>query len=274
MRISRHVESIWHFIFMVTVLVMVFPIIYAFGMSFKPLEDAYNNVLNILPINASLENYRTLFASLPVLKITMNTFVVASVATVFKLVTSFLAAYAFVYFKFKGKEVIYFLLIGTIFIPFTVTMIPNYLIISEIGMLDSVWGVILPQLADAVGIFLIHQAMKNIPVSLIEVARLDNMGHGRIMKDIVLPLVRPAVTSVGIWFFIGTWNEFVWPVLVLKTTENYTLPLALQMFISSEGGTNFTVAMAVSVITMIIPLILYLTFQKYIIGTFTSSGIK
>lgn len=274
MRISRHAETIWHFIFMVTVLVMVFPIIYAFGMSFKPLEDAYNNVLNILPINASLENYRTLFASLPVLKITMNTFVVASVATVFKLVTSFLAAYAFVYFKFKGKEVIYFLLIGTIFIPFTVTMIPNYLIISEIGMLDSVWGVILPQLADAVGIFLIHQAMKNIPVSLIEVARLDNMGHGRIMKDIVLPLVRPAVTSVGIWFFIGTWNEFVWPVLVLKTTENYTLPLALQMFISSEGGTNFTVAMAVSVITMIIPLILYLSFQKYIIGTFTSSGIK
>ena len=274
MRISRHAETIWHFIFMVTVLVMVFPIIYAFGMSFKPLEDAYNNVLNILPINASLENYRTLFASLPVLKITMNTFVVASVATVFKLVTSFLAAYAFVYFKFKGKEVIYFLLIGTIFIPFTVTMIPNYLIISEIGMLDSVWGVILPQLADAVGIFLIHQAMKNIPGTLIEVARLDNMGHGRIMKDIVLPLVRPAVTSVGIWFFIGTWNEFVWPVLVLKTTENYTLPLALQMFISSEGGTNFTVAMAVSVITMIIPLILYLTFQKYIIGTFTSSGIK
>ncbi|MEV9641392.1 carbohydrate ABC transporter permease [Mammaliicoccus sciuri] len=274
MRISRHAETIWHFIFMVTVLVMVFPIIYAFGMSFKPLEDAYNNVLNILPINASLENYLTLFASLPVLKITMNTFVVASVATVFKLVTSFLAAYAFVYFKFKGKEVIYFLLIGTIFIPFTVTMIPNYLIISEIGMLDSVWGVILPQLADAVGIFLIHQAMKNIPGSLIEVARLDNMGHGRIMKDIVLPLVRPAVTSVGIWFFIGTWNEFVWPVLVLKTTENYTLPLALQMFISSEGGTNFTVAMAVSVITMIIPLILYLSFQKYIIGTFTSSGIK
>ncbi|MEK4025872.1 MULTISPECIES: carbohydrate ABC transporter permease [Sporosarcina] len=274
MRISRHAETIWHFIFMVTVLVMVFPIIYAFGMSFKPLEDAYNNVLNILPINASLENYRTLFASLPVLKITMNTFVVASVATVFKLVTSFLAAYAFVYFKFKGKEVIYFLLIGTIFIPFTVTMIPNYLIISEIGMLDSVWGVILPQLADAVGIFLIHQAMKNIPGSLIEVARLDNMGHGRIMKDIVLPLVRPAVTSVGIWFFIGTWNEFVWPVLVLKTTENYTLPLALQMYISSEGGTNFTVAMAVSVITMIIPLILYLSFQKYIIGTFTSSGIK
>ena len=136
------------------------------------------------------------------------------------------------------------------------------------------WGVILPQLADAVGIFLIRQSMKNIPPSLIEVARLENIGHGRIMKDIVLPLVRPAVTSIGIWFFISSWNEFVWPMLVLKTTDNFTLPLALQMFVSSEGGTNFTVAMAVSVITMMIPLALYLTFQKYIIGTFTTSGIK
>lgn len=274
MKINRSVEIIWHIIFMFTVVILIFPIIYAFGMSFKPLQDAYNNVLNIMPFNPTLENYLTLFDTVPVIKITMNTFVIATVVTIFKLVTSFLAAYAFVYFDFKGKNLLYFLLISTIFIPFTVTMIPNYLIVSEIGLLDSVWGVILPQLADAIGIFLIRQSMKNIPVSLIEVARLENIGHFRIMKDIVLPLVRPAVTSVGIWFFITTWNEFVWPVLILKTTDNYTLPLALQMFISAEGGTNFTVAMAVSVITMIIPLILYLSFQKYIIGTFTSSGIK
>ncbi|WP_067727623.1 carbohydrate ABC transporter permease [Oceanobacillus damuensis] len=274
MKTNRAVALTWHIIFMATVLILVFPIIYAVGMSFKPLQDAYNNVLNILPLHPSLENYITLFDTLPILQITMNTFIIASVVTIFKIVTSFLAAYAFVYFDFKGKEILYFVLIGTIFIPFTVTMIPNYLIISEMGLLDSIWGVMLPQLADAVGIFLIRQSMKSIPVSLVEVARLDNMGHRRIMKDIVLPLVRPAVTAVGIWFFISTWNEFVWPVLILKTTDNYTLPLALQMFISSEGGTNFTVAMAVSVITMIIPLILYLIFQKYIIGTFTSSGIK
>lgn len=274
MKINRSVELTWHILFMITVAILIFPIIYALGMSFKPLQDAYNNVLNILPLKATLENYLTLFDTVPVMKITWNTFIIATVVTLFKLCTSFLAAYAFVYFDFKGKNVLYFLLISTIFIPFTVTMIPNYLVISEIGLLDSVWGVILPQLADAIGIFLIHQAMKTIPVSLIEVARMEDIGHFRIMKDIVLPLVRPAVTSVGIWFFITSWNEFIWPVLILKSTESYTLPLALQMFISSEGGTNFTVAMAVSVITMIIPLILYLSFQKYIIGTFTSSGIK
>lgn len=274
MKISRLVSMPWHIIFFITAFVLIFPIIFAIGTSFKPLEDAYNNVLNIIPLHPTFENYITFFDSLPALKITMNTFIIASVVTIFKVLTSFLAAYAFVYFQFKGKNILYFILISTIFIPFTVTMIPNYLIISDIGLADNVWGVILPQLADAVGIFLIRQSMKTIPYSLIEVARLDNIGHALIMKDIILPLVRPAVTSTGIWFFITSWNEYVWPVLILKTTENYTLPLALQMYISSEGGTNFTVAMAVSVITMIIPLTLYLTFQKYIIGTFTSSGIK
>lgn len=274
MKIKRRVELIWHVLFFLLVAILVFPLLFALGMSFKPLEEAYNNVLAIVPIHPTLENYLTFFDSVPVLKITSNTFVIASGVTLFKVVTSFLAAYAFVYFAFKGKEVVYFLLISTIFIPFTVTMIPNYLIMSDLGLINSSLGVILPQLADAVGIFLIRQAMRNIPYSLIEVAKVDQMNHWQIMKDIVLPLVRPAVTSAAIWFFITAWNEYVWPVLILKDVEQYTLPLALQMYISAEGGTNFTVAMAVSVITMIIPLTLYLIFQRYIIGTFTSSGIK
>lgn len=274
MKTSRFVSLYWHIVFLVTICILLFPIIFAVGSSFKSLQEAYNNVMTIIPIQPTLENYQTFFASLPALRIAVNTFVIASVVTLFKVATSFLAAYAFVFFHFRAKNLVYFILISTIFIPFTVTMIPNYLAISRLGLTNSIWGVVLPQLADAIGIFLMRQAMKTIPFSLIEVARLDDLGHARIMKDIVLPLVRPAVTSTGIWFFISSWNEYVWPVLILKTTENYTLPLALQMYISSEGGTNFTVAMAVSVITMIIPLSLYLLFQRYIIGTFASSGIK
>lgn len=274
MKISRKISIPWHIVFLLSILILLFPIVFAIGSSFKTLQDAYNSPLSIFPLNPTLDNYKTFFEGLPALKITLNTFIIASVVTLFKVVTSFIAAYAFVYFSFKGKNIVYFLLISTIFLPFTVTMIPNYLIISDLGLSNTIWGVILPQLADALGIFLITQALRTIPMSLIEVARLDNMGHWHIMKDIVMPLVKPAVTSTSIWFFITSWNEYVWPVLILKSTENYTLPLALQMYISSEGGTNFTVAMAVSVITMIIPLTLYLLFQKYIIGTFTSSGIK
>lgn len=264
----------WHLVFIVLIFILLFPIIFAVGTSFRPLEDAYNNVLQFIPLHPTFENYEAFFTSLDVARIMMNTFFIAACITIFKVVTSFLAAYAFVYLDFKGKNLLYFLFISTMFIPFAVTMIPNYLVLSDIGLTDSVWGVMLPQFADAVGIFLIRQSMKTIPPSLIEVAKVDSIGHWLIMKDIVLPLVKPAVTSTGIWFFILAWNEYVWPVLILKNVENFTLPLALQMYISSEGGTNFTVAMAVSVITMIIPLTFYLFFQRYIIGTFTSSGLK
>ena len=125
-----------------------------------------------------------------------------------------------------------------------------------------------------VGIFLLRQAMRGIPKALIEAARMEGIGSLKIMRDIILPLVRPSILTTGIIFFINSWNEYVWPVLILKSKENYTLSLALQMYISAEGGTEFTIAMAVSVITMIIPLALYLIFQRYIINTFAMSGIK
>ena len=274
MKTNSFLGIAWHTIFIITVLILLLPIVFALGTSFKPLQEVYNNVLNIIPLAPTFDNYIGLFDRLPMLQITMNTFTIATVVTVLKMLISFLAAYAFVYFDFKGKKITYFIFIASIFIPFTVTMIPNYLMMSSWGMADSIFGVILPQVSDAVGILLINQTMRAIPFSLIESAKLDNISHPRIMIDIILPLIRPQLTATGIWFFVNSWNEFIWPSLMLKSVESYTLPLALQMFISSEGGTNLSVAMAVSIVTMIIPLLLYLIFQKYIIGTFTSSGIK
>ena len=189
-------------------------------------------------------------------------------------ITSILAAYAFVFFDFKGKRGVYFLLISTMFIPFTVTMIPNYITISQMGLNDNIMGVALPQFADALGIFLLRQSMRTIPRSLVEVAKIEKIGHARVMKDIIVPIIKPSVVSTGIIFFINSWNEYVWPVLILKSKDNYTLSLALQMFISAEGGTDFTVAMAVSVITMMVPLLMYIIFQRYIINTFALSGVK
>ena len=129
-------------------------------------------------------------------------------------------------------------MLSTMFIPFTVTMIPNYLMISKIGLRDCIWGVALPQFADVLGIFLLRQSMRGIPKALIEASRMEGIGNLKIMKDIVIPLVRPSILTTGIIFFINSWNEYVWPVLILKTKENYTLSLALQMYISAEGGTD------------------------------------
>ena len=271
---SRLPSVIWTWAFIIVAIIWVLPILFALGTSFRTLQDIYDNVLAIFPTSPTFGNYSQLFEQLPMFKIILNNFTIATTVTILKLVTSFLAAYAFVYFSFSGKKSLYLLLITTIFIPFTVTMVPNYLMLSRVGLTDNILGVILPQIADAAGIFLLTQVMRSIPYSFIESAKLENIGNVRIMKDIVLPLIRPQVTAVGIWFFVNSWNEFVWPSLILKSRESYTLPLALQMFISAEGGTDFGVAMAVSVITMSIPLLLYIIFQKYIIGTFTASGIK
>ena len=264
----------WHLFLVVVVFLLLMPIVFAISNSFKTMQEAFNTVFQVIPLHPTLENYRHVFDKLPFVKITLNTFLIASMVTIFKTITGLLAAYAFVYFRFKGKGFLYFIMLSTLFIPFTVTMIPNYLLISKIGLRDRIWGVALPQLADVLGIFLLRQAMRGIPLALIEAARMENIRHMKIMRDIVIPLVRPSIISTGIIFFINSWNEYVWPVLILKSKENYTLSLALQMYISAEGGTEFTIAMAVSVLTMLIPLVLYIIFQRYIINTFAASGLK
>lgn len=264
----------WHLFLVVVVFLLLMPIVFAISNSFKTMQEAFNTVFQVIPLHPTLENYRHVFDKLPFVKITLNTFLIASTVTIFKTITGLLAAYAFVYFRFKGKGFLYFIMLSTLFIPFTVTMIPNYLLISKIGLRDRIWGVALPQLADVLGIFLLRQAMRGIQLALIEAARMENIRHMKIMRDIVIPLVRPSIISTGIIFFINSWNEYVWPVLILKSKENYTLSLALQMYISAEGGTEFTIAMAVSVLTMLIPLVLYIIFQRYIINTFAASGLK
>ena len=267
-------QIVWHLFLVVVVFLLLMPIVFAISNSFKTMQEAFNTVFQVIPLHPTLENYRHVFDKLPFVKITLNTFLIASTVTIFKTITGLLAAYAFVYFRFKGKGFLYFIMLSTLFIPFTVTMIPNYLLISKIGLRDRIWGVALPQLADVLGIFLLRQAMRGIPLALIEAARMENIRHMKIMRDIVIPLVRPSIISTGIIFFINSWNEYVWPVLILKSKENYTLSLALQMYISAEGGTDFTIAMAVSVLTMLIPLVLYIIFQRYIINTFAASGLK
>lgn len=271
---KQHKPVIWHILLLIYVFIILFPIAFAVSNSFKTLQDAYNTILELIPRRPTLNAYRTVLDKLPIIRIILNTLTIAVTVTVLKLLTSTLAAYSFVFFRYKGKGILYFLMLTTMFVPFTVTMIPNYLLITKIGLRDNIFGVALPQFADVLGIFLLRQAMRGIPKSLVEAAQLDNTPNLRIMKDIIMPLVRPSIISTGIIFFINSWNEYVWPVLILKSTENFTLPLALQMYISSEGGTDFTLAMAVSVLTILVPLVLYLIFQRYIISTFAMSGVK
>lgn len=266
--------NLWHLLLLVIILGSIFPIFFMVSNSFKTLRDSYGTMLNLIPLRPTFENYLLLNKQVNLLGLTWNTFLMATMVTVGKLLTGLLTAYAFRSYQFKGKMLIYLIFVSTIFVPFTIVMIPNYLVISKLNLLNNIVGVALPQLCDATGIMIFLKTMEKIPNSLIDAAKIDNIPNRKIFFNIVVPILKPSIVSVGAIFFINSWNEYVWPTLILKDKSSFTLPLALQNYISSEGGTNFPLAMALSTIMVILPLIIYLIFQKYILNSISNSGLK
>lgn len=267
-------ESKWHLLFLTIIIIQIFPLIYMISMSFKTMDQIFAEPLKIIPNTAVLKNYIYIFENVTIFRYIWNTFFISATITMGKIVTSILAGYILTFKNFRGKKILIFLILGTLFVPFTVTMIPNYLMISQMGLLNTSFGVILPQLADGMGIFMIIQNMKGIPKSILEVAKLDKIKETKVLYHIILPMIKNSIISMGILFFINSWNEYFWPLLILSEKKNYTLSLALQMFISSEGGNDWGITMAISAITIIFPIIMYGFFQKKIMTSFIKSGVK
>lgn len=253
---------------------MILPLLWMFNASLRTGSDLFQNPYQFIPLVPTLENYIYVIEKLPFWTYVWNTMAMTGIVTFFKLVTSVLAAYAFSFFQFRGSNILFYLLLLTSFIPFTATMIPNYLIIAKAGLLSTIVGVALPQLADGLGIFLMRQAFLSVPYSLYEAARLDRISPLKTLWYILLPVVRPSLLALGIVFWINTWNEYFWPFLVLKEKTSYTLPVALQMFTNLEGGTNWGAMMAAASLTSIVPLVVFFIAQREIMQTFLSSGIK
>ena len=274
MKINMKKEIPCHIILIAAVVISLWPVVFMLSASLKELNQVFQSPLNALPFPPTLENYQTVLSRFPIMQFVGNTFFIAFFVTLFKIITSLLAGFAFVYYRFKGREMLFNCMLMTFFIPVTVLIMPNYLFMSHLGLLNTPYGVILTELADGMGIFLMRQAMRSIPKALFESAVLEGAGPMCILRTIVFPLVRPSVIAVGIMFFINSWNEYFWPLLILKDKSQYTLSLALQMFISAEGGSEWGIAMAVAVLTSLPPLILYIFCQKFILNTFMQAGVK
>ncbi len=274
MKTKSRWSILWHVLFFAIVCVLLYPILFAVDSSMKTDSQAYSGGISLFSNGISFHNYVKVFERVPLFLNILNTFMISLLNTVFTMVVSFLASYVLVYYKFRGSDKVVSLFVWSMFVPFTVTIIPHYLIVSSLGLVNTWLGVVLPYIFSGSAVFLLIQSMRNIPLSLIEVAKLDNISDRKIMCDIILPLVKPQLIASSIWYFALTWNDYIWPKRVLKESDTYTLSLVLQSFIAGEGGDGFTSAMAMSVITMIIPVILYLIFQKHIIETFTNGGIK
>lgn len=274
MKINNTRDWNWHILLLFAVLIQLWPLLFMLSTSFKTMDQIFQSTLNPIPTTPVLDNYLYVLKNLPLVQYILNTFVIASGIAFAKIVTSILAGFAFVYYDFSHKEKFFNLLLLTFFIPITVIMMPNYILVSKLGLLNTSWGVMLPQLADGMGIFLMRQSIRNIPKPLLEAGRLENASSWVILTRIILPLIKPSVIAMGIVFFINSWNDYFWPLLVLHDKPTYTLPLALQMFISAEGGSEWGIAMAVTMLTSLPPLLLYLTCQRFIMNTFMQSGVK
>ncbi len=274
MKTETRNELIWHGFLLVAIFLTLWPIVFMISTSFKDLSQVFESTLNPLPWPITFENYTTVLGNFPLFTYIWNTFLIAAIVTVSKTLTSILSAFAFVYYDFKYKESLFNGMLLTFFIPITVLVMPNYLMMSKLGLLNTPWGVALPCLVDGMGVFLMRQTMRCVPKALLEAAILDGAKPRQVLTKVILPLIKPALLANSILFFINSWNEYFWPLLILQDKDSYTLPLALQMFISAEGGSEWGIAMAVATLTSLPPLILYGFCQKFIINTFMSSGVK
>jgi multiple sugar transport system permease protein len=193
--------------------------------------------------------------------------------TVFQISTGALAAYAFSRLQFRFKNTIFLAYLATLMIPFQVLIVPLFIELRFLGLINTYWAVLLPTLASAFGIFLMRQAMNQIPYQLDEAARIDGAGHFKIFSLVLMPNMGPALATFTVFSFMGAWNSFLWPLVVLRSAEMQTLPVALAR-LQSQYTTDWDVLMAGSVVSIIPMLIIYIFAQRYVVQGIASSGIK
>lgn len=256
---------------MVLSVICVFPLYWMLASSLRPANEIFETTL--WPTHASLENYRTALDAIPVAQMLLNTLIVSVAVTVIQCVTGLLAAYGFVRWQFRGNAFMFGLFALTWLVPFQVVMIPNYLLVARLGLLDSLSALILPHFASAFAIMMLAQAMRAFPREVLEAARMDGASSWRVLWEIVTPSLRGTLASLAILVFISTWNEYFWPLLLSRTAENSVIQIGIQMFMTSEG-TLWGPLMAASTMASLPVLAIYLVLQRQVVQSFMKSGIR
>jgi len=253
-------------------MLMFFPFLWTIITSITPGATLTNSPA-LIPQNPSLQAYQRLFTERSFGQVILNSLILATITTVVQLATSSTAAYAFSRMPFRGQGVVFAIYLATMMIPLQVLIVPLFVELKTFGLLNTYVGAVLPTLASAFGIFLLRQAINQVPRELDEAATIDGAGHFRIFFRIILPNIRPALATLTVFAFMGSWNSFLWPLVVLRSPELQTLPIALAG-LQGQYVSDWDVIMAGSVVSVIPMLALYIFAQKYVIQGVASSGIK
>lgn len=239
--------------------------------SFKPLQEA--ELPTVVPSQWHPENYPEVFARIPFARYYVNSLFVASWVTFLTVLTSAMAAFAFSRLRWKGRDQIFQLYLATLMVPGVVTMIPNFAVMVRLNLLDSFAGLIIPASFSAFGTFLLRQFMLTIPQALDEAARIDGASAWGIFWDVALPLTRPGLIALSIFTFLGNYGSLFWPLVIIKSEPLRTLPIGMMVF-DSMYGTQTNYIMAASVMSVIPPIILFVTLQKYLVKGIQLGAVK
>ncbi len=269
-----NVNTLWHIFLLTLVIIFLIPIIWMASTAFKSSQEIFGAGLNLIPANPTLLNFIGLQERYEITRIIFNTFVVAIGLTLTRTTSGLLAGYGFARFDFPFKNVLFFLCIITLFVPIQVVMVSNYLLTSDLGLINTFSGVILPQFSHAFPLFLLYQHLKKYPEEIIESARIDGAGELAVLFKIVIPGIKPAIIATSIIVFINSWNQYVWPTIILREPEYMTLPIWLRQFMHAEAGLDWGLLMAASFIGVIPVLFLYIIANRKIIDTFAGTGLK
>ncbi|KRO33302.1 MAG: sugar ABC transporter permease [Actinobacteria bacterium BACL2 MAG-121001-bin67] len=241
--------------------------------SFKDLTDFSSRPPMLFPTRWATENYSEAFAMYDYTRYFLNSLFVTVVATLLTLVINSMAAFAFAKYNFRGKDGLFILTLAMIMIPLQVILIPMYLVVSSLGLVNTYWGMIIPAAATPTGVFVIRQYMLTIPDELLESARMDGAGEFRIYARIVMPLARPALAVVAIFSILWRWNDFLWPLLIAQEERLYTLPVALAL-LNGQLVVPYTIVLAMSVMSIVPVLFMFVFMQRQIIQGIAHTGIK
>jgi ABC-type glycerol-3-phosphate transport system permease component len=256
-------------------LVMAFPVYWILVTAVTPGGQSQSGEFYLWPAEPTLANFAEAFASQPVGRWIVNSLVIAGIGTAITVIVALMAGYAFAKFSFRGRNLLFGAFLVTIVVPAQVTLVPSFLVVVNLGLVDTIWAVILPRAGDAIAIFIARQFMLKIPDALLEAARIDGAGELTIFRRIVLPMSGPLVGVLVILAFMGKWNDFLWPLVTLQGTENLTLPVALSSMQSSGIFENpWGPIMAIAFLSLLPLLVVFLVFQRTFVQGIASTGLK
>jgi multiple sugar transport system permease protein len=255
-------------------LLTVVPFVWMLAGSFKTQQELLQATPSLIPEDPTTANYERFWERLNLPRFFWNSFFIAAMITVANLLFCSMVGYALAKLRFAGRNALFVLVLGTLLVPSTVVIVPLFVLMAKLELVDTPWAVILPVAAAPLGVFLMRQFMLGIPTDLIEAARVDGAREFTIFWRVVLPLSVPALAALGIITFLPAWNALLWPLIVLTSQENYTLPVALAIFSRGQFQADYGLLMAGSVALVVPVIVIFLVLQRQFTQSVTMTGIK